>query len=94
MGEQDSNQHLARLANAIYVEIRRQFDCAGPSVPVVCDHAGMRDVFVEGHIDLLKVAAALSARCCVQMPDIETVDEPMSAGRSKKPDHKDRASAP
>jgi hypothetical protein len=94
MYEQEANRQLHRLAKAIYVEIRKQFDCAGPSVPVVCDQAGMRNVHVEGHIDLVKVAAALSVRCCVQMPDIETVDEPGSAVPSKKSDQEDLTSAP
>lgn len=85
MPDHEVSPQLHRLAKAIYAEIRKQFDCAGPSVPMVCDHSGMRDVLVQGHIDLVKVAAALSMRCCVQMPDIETVDEARPAGRSKSP---------
>lgn len=85
MSELEANPQLHKLARAIYVEIRKQFDCAGPSVPMICDQAGMRDVLVEGHIDLMKVAAALSVRCCVQIPDVETVDESTSEALVRRP---------
>lgn len=66
---------LQRLAKAIYVEICRQFEAEGPTAPMICGQGGMHDVLVEGHIDLVKVAAALAKRCCVNMPDIETIAE-------------------
>jgi hypothetical protein len=68
-----ADPQLHRLAKAIYTEIRKQLDGDGPAAPVVSAEAGMRNVIVTGHIDLVKVAAALSKRCCLQLSDIETI---------------------
>lgn len=88
-----ADPQLQRLANAIFVEICKQFDTESPTAPMICGQGGMRDVLVEGHIDLLKVAAALSKRCCVQMPDIETIADTHSPGRSH-PERSVRARRP
>lgn len=66
-----SDPKMNRLAEAIFVEIQKQFDVDGPIVPSA--EQGMRHVLIEGCIDLVKVAAALSKRCCMELPDIETV---------------------
>ena len=68
-----ADPQVQRLAQAIYAAICKQFDAESPTAPMVCGQGGMRDVLVEGHLDLVKVAAALNKRCCLQMPDIETV---------------------
>lgn len=75
MCDQEANQQLNRLARAIYVEIRKQFDCSDPSVPMISEQGGLRNVLIEGQIDLVKVAAALSMRCCVQLPEVQTVSD-------------------
>lgn len=81
---------LQRLANAIFVEICKQFDAESPAAPMICGPGGMRDVLVEGHIDLLKVAAALNKRCCVLMPDVETITDAGLSGRNQ-PEREGRA---
>ena len=68
-----SDPKMNRLAEAIFAEIQKQFDADGPIVPSA--EQGMRHVVIEGCIDLVKVAAALSKRCCMEFPDIETVAE-------------------
>lgn len=67
---------MERLARAIYGEICKQFDSDGPAVPVLCSQAGMRDVLIEGHVDLIRVASTLAKRFCVRVPEIETIGEP------------------
>lgn len=68
-----ADPQLHRLAKAIYTEICKQLDRDGPAAAVVSAEAGMRNVTVTGHIDLVKVAAALSKRCRLQLPDVETI---------------------
>lgn len=90
MGERElADPQLQRLAKAIYVEICKQFDARGPAAPQVCSEGGMRNVMIEGHLDLMKVAAALTKRCCVLMPDIETIPDAPSIVRRKKSDRED-----
>lgn len=78
-----ADPQVQRLAQAIYAAICKQFDAESPTAPMVCGQGGMRDVLVEGHLDLLKVAAALNKRCCLQMPDIETVAAVRSTAAAK-----------
>lgn len=75
-----SDPKTTRLAEAIFAEILKQFDADGPVAPSA--EQGMRHVLIEGCIDLVKVAAALSKRCCMEYPDIETVLEAAPAERT------------
>lgn len=86
-----ADPQVQRLAQAIYTAICKQFDAESPTAPMVCGQGGMRDVLVEGHLDLLKVAAALNKRCCLQMPDIETVAALRSTGNGTMPVQEDHA---
>ena len=67
-----TDPRMSRLAEAIFIEIRKQFE-DGPMQPNA--EQAMRHVLIQGSIDLVKVAAALSKRCCVDFPDVETVGE-------------------
>lgn len=78
-----SDPKMHRLAEAIFAEIQKQFDADGPVVPTA--EQGMRQVFIEGCIDLVKVAAALSKRCCMEFPDIETIAEAGPPTRARHP---------
>lgn len=68
-----SDPRMNRLAEAIFIEIQKQFEPGCPMTPTASD--GMQHVQIEGSIDLVKIAAALSKRCCMNLPDIETVGE-------------------
>jgi hypothetical protein len=48
---------------------------AGPTAPMISEQGSLRNVLIEGQIELVKVAAALSMRCCVHLPEVETVKE-------------------
>ncbi len=63
------------IAHAIYREIRKQSATHDSSCPLVCAEQGMRNVMIDGHFDLLKVAAVLTKRFGSRVPDIETIEE-------------------
>lgn len=58
-----------RLAEAIYREIEKQLperDCA-------LGNRDLQSVLIDGQLDLVKIAASLTARFCVLADDLETV---------------------
>lgn len=75
-----SDPKTTRLAEAIFAEILKQFDADGPVAPSA--EQGMRYVLFEGCVDLVKEAAALSKRCCMEYPDIETILEAVPTERT------------
>lgn len=67
-----SEAELQRLGQLIYVEIAKQLD-RDPRAIVDVEH-DLRAVIVDGSVDLVRVAAAVAMRCCVSLPDAETVE--------------------
>lgn len=74
-GCQTLDRDMELVALAIYREIRKQCEMNAPSCPTVSGDGGMRNVLIEGQVDLLKVAAVLTRRFGSRVPDIETVEE-------------------
>jgi hypothetical protein len=75
-----ADPELLRMAHVIYVEMSRQLGGEARAM-IDADH-NLREVVFEGSIDLLKVAAALSKRCCVHPSDVETIAEVATADMS------------
>jgi hypothetical protein len=58
-----------RLAEAIYREIEKQLpvrDCA-------LGNRDLQSVLIDGQLDLVKIAASLTARFCVLADNLETI---------------------
>jgi hypothetical protein len=70
-----SETQLEELARMIYVEVQRQIDGNWPANSAIIEAGSLRNVLIEGHIDLLKIATALATRCGLSMPEIETVGD-------------------
>ena len=68
-----SEIELQRLGHLIYCEIVRQLG-RDPRAMIDVEH-DLHAVVVDGSVDLVKVAAVVAKRCCVSLPDVETVAE-------------------
>lgn len=68
---------LQRLGQMIYLEIAKQLG-RDPRCIVDADH-DLRSVVVDGSVDLVRVAAAVAKRCCLTLPDVETVSDASAA---------------
>lgn len=67
-----SETELQRLGQLIYLEIAKQLD-RDPRAIIDVEY-DLHAVIVDGSIDLVRVAAAVAKRCCVSLPDAETVE--------------------
>jgi hypothetical protein len=68
-----SDPDLLRMAQVIYVEMTRQMGMNSRAM-IDADH-NLREVILDGSLDLVRVAAALSKRCCVHPSNVETITE-------------------
>jgi hypothetical protein len=81
----DKHKQIEDLARMIYLEVRRQIDANWPANAAIIEAGSLRNVLIEGHIDLMKIAAALTTRYDMTMPDIETIGENRDIGEIKRP---------
>lgn len=72
-----SDDELKRLGQLIYAELARQLGRDAPC-RIDADH-DLRSVVVDGSVDLVRVAAAVAKRCCLTLPDVDTVAEVLVA---------------
>lgn len=78
MAEHDASEkarQIEDLARMIYIEVSRQIDSNWPANAAIIEAGSLRNILIEGHIDLVKIAAALTTRYDMTMPDIETIGE-------------------
>jgi len=73
--QSDKNKQIEDLARMIYLEVQRQIDANWPANAAIIEAGSLRNILIEGHIDLLKIATALTTRYDMTIPDIETVGE-------------------
>lgn len=71
----EKNRQIEDLARMIYLEVQRQIDANWPANAAIIEAGSLRNVLVDGHVDLIKIAAALTTRYDMTSPDIETVGE-------------------
>jgi len=81
----DKHKQVEDLARMIYLEVRRQIDANWPANAAIIEAGSLRNVLIEGHIDLMRIAAALTTRYDMTIPDIETVGETRNIGERKRP---------
>lgn len=69
----DKARQTEELARMLYLEVQRQIDANWPANAAIIEAGSLRNVLIEGRVDLVKIAAALAARYDIKAPDIETV---------------------
>ena len=68
-----SEAELLRLGEVIYSELIKQLG-RDPRCMIDAEH-DLRAVVVDGSVDLIRVAAVVAKRCCISLPEVETVAE-------------------
>jgi hypothetical protein len=80
----DKARQIEELARMIYLEVQRQIDANWPANAAIIEAGSLRNVLIEGRVDLLKIATALSARYDIGAPDIETIADNSQLAGSKR----------
>jgi hypothetical protein len=68
---QAAGAEIERLAQMLYEELDRHLDRAGPSTAAIVEAGSLFAVLIEGRIDLVRVAAALTRRLGLRLPEGE-----------------------
>jgi hypothetical protein len=87
MAERDQTEkarQIEELARMIYLEVQRQIDANWPANAAIIEAGSLRNVLIEGRVDLLKIATALTARYDLGTPDIETIADNSRIASTKR----------